>query len=301
VSLLFLHLIISIPINFTHNLDSDQLHVLSYFKEMMFSSSASRFVLLLSSAFSAVSSAGGIRGTAVVEQPVNLLSAENYVILTKSGISTVPDSVITGDIAVSPIAATAITGFSLTMDSGNEFSKSAQVVGKAFAATYAPPIPAHLSTAVSEMEAAYTDAAGRPNADADRKNIGEGVLGGDFGGPDAPLTPGVYTFGSGVTIGGDITFEGTGIDTEDVFIIQITGKLIQTANIDVTLSNGALAKNIFWQVADEVLVGKGAHLQGILLAQTSVLFETGSSLNGRVLAQTACDLQVATITEPAGQ
>ena len=269
---------------------------------MMFSSNASRFVLLLAAAFSAVSSAGGIRGTAVVEQEpgVNLLSAGNYVILTKSGISTVPDSVITGDIAVSPIAATAITGFSLTMDAGNEFSTSNQVTGKVFAATYAPPIPAHLTAAVSDMEAAYTDAAGRPNANAARKNVEDGALGGVFGGPSAPLTPGVYTFGSDVTIGGDITFHGTDSDS-DVFIIQITGKLLQAAGVAVNLTGGALAKNIFWQVADEVVVGAGAHLEGIILAQTSVLFETGSSLNGRVLAQTACDLQVATITEPAGQ
>ena len=43
------------------------------------------------------------------ELKVELLSAEDYVILAKSGISTVPDSVITGDIAVSPIAAEAMT------------------------------------------------------------------------------------------------------------------------------------------------------------------------------------------------
>jgi hypothetical protein len=116
------------------------------------------------------------------------------------------------------------------------------------------------------------------------------------------LTPGVYTFGSDVSIGGDITFEGTagtgdGQGESDIFIIQITGKLTQTANINVILSNGALAQNIFWQVAQEVVVGAGAHLEGIILAKTSVLFETGSSLNGRVLAQTACDLQKAIISD----
>ena len=273
---------------------------------MMFSSNATRFVLVLAAAFSAVSSAGGIRGTSAKESSVNLLSAGNYAILTKSGISTVPNSVITGNIAVSPIAGTAITGFSLTMDSGNTFSTSSQVSGgQAFAATYEAPIPAELTSAVSAMEAAYTDAAGRVNPIDERINLGEGTLGGEFGGAANQLTPGVYTFGTDVTIGGDITFEGTGTspgqgDT-DIFIIQITGKLTQTANINVILSNGALAKNVFWQVAEEVAVGAGAHLEGIILAQTSVLFETGSSLNGRVLAQTACTLQKATITEPAGQ
>jgi hypothetical protein len=54
---------------------------------------------------------------------------QNYAILAKSGISTVPTSVITGNIGVSPIAATAVTGFSLLADSTNQFSTSAQVVG----------------------------------------------------------------------------------------------------------------------------------------------------------------------------
>src|SRR3989339_1670007 len=48
--------------------------------------------------------------------PVNLGTAGNFVILTKSGISTVPSSAITGDIGVSPIDQTAITGFSLILD-----------------------------------------------------------------------------------------------------------------------------------------------------------------------------------------
>jgi hypothetical protein len=65
----------------------------------------------------------------------------------------------------------------------------------------------------------------------------------------------------------------------------------------VFLAAGALAKNIFWQVAGHVKEGAGAHFDGILLVKTDVLFLTGSSLNGCVLAQTACDLQMTTITE----
>jgi len=45
-------------------------------------------------------------------------------------------------------------------------------------------------------------------------------------------------------------------------------------------------------------VGAGAHMEGILLVKTDVTFITGSSLNGRVLAQTACVLQSATIVQP---
>jgi hypothetical protein len=255
----------------------------------MFSSYALRFALVLIAAFSAMTSA--------TEDPVDLGTAENYVILTKTGISTVPDSVITGDIGVSPIAATAMTGFSLTMDSGGEFSTSSQLAGTgmAFASDYAAPIPTHLTTAVSDMETAYTDAAGRPNTDAARINLNGGILGGVAGGEDNKLSPGIYTFGTDVTIGSTIYFDG---EATDVFIIQMTGDLMQAANTNVILWNGALAENIFWQVAGKVVVGAGAIMKGNLLVKTSITFESESFLYGRILAQTRCNLQKAIVTGP---
>jgi hypothetical protein len=47
---------------------------------------------------------------------VDLGRAANFAILAKSGISTVPASTITGDLGLSPAAATFITGFGLTLD-----------------------------------------------------------------------------------------------------------------------------------------------------------------------------------------
>jgi hypothetical protein len=259
---------------------------------MMFSSNTSRFVLALAAACTAVTSV-----TAADE--VDIGSAENYVILTKTGISTVPDSFITGDIGVSPIAATAMTGFDLIMDSGREHSTSSQLhgTGMAFASDYAAPIGTQLTTAVSAMETAYTNAEGRDNTDGARKNIGGGILGGIYGGATGKLTPGVYTFGTDVQIADDIHFEGTGA-SDDVFIIQMTGSLLQAANTKVVLSNGASADNIFWQVAGNVVVGAGADMQGVLLVKTDVTFKTGSSLSGRVLAQTRCNLDMTTVAAP---
>ena len=71
------------------------------------------------------------------------------------------------------------------------------------------------------------------------------------------------------------------------------------AATSVILDGGAQAKNVFWQIAGNVKVKDNAYMKGILLVKTDVLFMTGSTLNGRVLAQTACVLQMATITEPA--
>ena len=137
------------------------------------------------------------------------------------------------------------------------------------------------------MEAAYTDATG-VNTDAEKKNLGAGEIGG------RTLTPGLYTFDSNVENNSDLTINGS---NTDIFIIQMTGDLMLAANKSVTLTGGVLPENIFWQVAGNVSVMAGASMKGILLVKTDVTpFITGSTLNGCVLAQTACVLQKATIT-----
>lgn len=103
------------------------------------------------------------QGTAATT--VDLKTSADYAILAKSGITTTGTTDIVGDIGVSPIADTAITGFSQTMDPSGEFATSPLVTGKVFAANYASPTPSNLTTAVLDMEAAYNDAAGRSSPD----------------------------------------------------------------------------------------------------------------------------------------
>jgi hypothetical protein len=227
-----------------------------------------------------------------VTPPVEIGTAGNYAILAKTGVSTVPNSSIYGDVAVSPIAGAAMTGFAMVMDLNGQWSTSPQINGKAYAANYAAPIASKLTAAVSDMMTAYNDAAGRPNGDLARTNIGALDIAGDLSGEI--LTPGVYTFTVPIKFYADIIFKG---DENDVFIIQTTSSLLQAAGTKVRLEGGVQAKNIFWQVATSVSVGAGAQMQGALLAKTHVVFMTGSSLIGRVLSQTACSLQMATITE----
>jgi cytoskeletal protein CcmA (bactofilin family) len=84
----------------------------------------------------------------------------------------------------------------------------------------------------------------------------------------------------------------------DVWIFQIAGNVTVDAAVNFTLSGGAQAKNIFWQVAGTVNLGAGSHLEGIVLCQTAITLVTGASINGRLLAQTAVTLGQATVTEP---
>lgn len=219
--------------------------------------------------------------------PVNLGTAESYVILAKSAISTVPTSAVTGDIGISPAAATFITGFSLTAESTGVASTSPQVTGRVFAADYAVPTPSNLTTAVSDMELAFTEAAGRA---PDVTELGAGAIGG------MTLDAGVYAWGTGVLIPTDITL--TGSDT-DVWIFQIAQDLTISSGVRIELTGGARPENVFWQVAGLVDVGTTAHLEGVVLCQTSITLHTGASIDGRLLAQTAVSIDASAVVEPS--
>ena len=225
---------------------------------------------------------GGYPPTAIVD----LGTAGSFVILAKSGISTVPPSVITGDLGLSPAAATFVTGFSMTADATNTFSLSPQVIGKIYASDYTPPTPSKLTTAVGDMELAFTSAAGRAPGVTE---LGAGNIGG------MTLTAGVYKWGTGLLIPTDLTLRG---NATDVFVFQVAQDLTISNGTKVVLAGGALPKNIFWQVAGRVDIGTTARCAGIVMSQTAIIMATGSTINGRLLAQTAVNLDSATVTQP---
>jgi hypothetical protein len=226
--------------------------------------------------------------SALGPKPVNLGTAGNFVILAKSAVSTTGTTKVVGDIGVSPSAASFITGFSLIADSTNTFSSSSLVTGKLYAADYAVPTPANMTTAISDMEIAFTDAAGRSNTDYTE------LYAGDISGKT--LVPGLYKWGTGVLVtSAGVTLAG---GADDVWIFQIAQDLTVSNSAIVTLSGGAQAKNIFWQVSGQATLGTAADFKGILLSQTLISFNTGAKITGRALAQTAVTLDATAITAP---
>jgi hypothetical protein len=230
---------------------------------------------------------GGLDASAPPALPVDLGTAGTYVILAKTGISTVPTSAVTGNLGVSPAAATYVTGFSLTMDATNVFASSPQVTGRVYAADYASPTPSSLTTAVSDMELAFTDAAGRA---PDVTELGAGDIGG------RTVTPGVYKWGTGLLIPTDVTLRG---DATDVWIFQVAQALTVSNGVQIQLSGGALSRNVLWLVSGQAELGTTAHFEGVLMTQTSITLGTGASINGRLLAQTAVNIDSSTVVRPA--
>lgn len=225
--------------------------------------------------------AGG-RGPA----PVVLGTAGNFVILAKSATSNVPTSAITGHIGLSPAAASFVTGLPLTLDAGGTFATTPQVTGNVYAADYASPTPSNLTAAVSNMETAYTDAAGRPTPD--HTELAAGNIGG------LTLPAGLYKWSNTVLIPTNVTLSGGANDT---WIFQIAGGLTQSSATRVILAGGARAENVVWQVFGAVDIGTTAHLEGRVLSQTSIVLRTGATVNGRLLAQTAVTLAGNTVVQ----
>jgi hypothetical protein len=244
------------------------------------------FTLLLGPAQAAYAAPAAI-GPAMV----SLGQARSFAILSKTGITNVPTSKVTGNMGVSPIAGTAITGFSVVSDSTNVFGTSPQVTGKIYAANFAAPTPANLTTAISNMQTAYTDAAGRTNP-----NFTE-LYAGNLSG--RTLAPGLYKWGTSVLANTNVVIKGTSTDT---WIFQIAGNLTLASGVRFTLMGGAQASRIFWQVAGGagVKLGTTSHFEGNILAKTAIHLLTGASLHGRALSQTAVTLDHNTLIIPGG-
>jgi hypothetical protein len=215
--------------------------------------------------------------------PVQLGSAGTFALLSKTGITDVYASVINGDVGASPITGAAI---------GLRCSEVAS--GIVYTVDAAGPRPCSvtaatlLTAAVADMQTAYTDAAGRVRPDY--TELGSGEIGGKT------LKPGLYKWGTNVTISTDVTLAGS---PTDVFIFQIAGGIKQASATRVILTGGVQPRNVFWQAADVVTIGTTAHFEGVLLAKTMIAVQTGASVNGRLLAQTAVTLQKNRISQPA--
>ena len=214
-------------------------------------------------------------------QGVNLGVAGNFEILSESGITDVYKSTITGDVGSSPITGAAI------------LVTCSEVTGTIYSVDAAGPLPcvvtnaSMLTTAVGDMVTAYNDAAGRINPDF--TELGAGDIGGKT------LIPGLYNWTSSLIIPTDVTIAG---GPNDVWIFQVAGTLTMASAVRITLSGGAQAKNIYWVVADAVTFGTTSHFEGNILGKTGINLQTGASINGRMLAQTAVTLQMNTVNKP---
>ena len=68
--------------------------------------------------------------------------------------------------------------------------------------------------------------------------------------------------------------------------------------VAVHLAGGAQVRNVFWQVAGLATLGTTSRFEGIILSKTMIAMQTGASINGRLLSQTAVTLQMNKVKKP---
>lgn len=235
--------------------------------------------------FTLIGNAGGLCPSPAVD----LGLARNYAVLGESGISTTGTTSVTGDMGVSPQAATFITGFGLVLDSSGTFSTSSLVTGNIYAADYTPPTPNNLTVAVDNMHTAFTTANGLA------PDVTE-LLAGNLNGQT--LTAGVYKWDTGLSVTNSITLDGGGLDCA-AFVFQIAGDLTIANGTNIILANGAKPDNIYWVVAGSgAMLGTSVNFSGNVLSKTLISVNTGSTVKGRLLAQTAVTLDANSLVIP---
>ncbi len=200
-------------------------------------------------------SAGAAFGGAV---SVNLGTAGSFAVLAGSTVTNTGDTILVGNLGVSP--GTAITGFG---------------PGTVTDGTIYAGLPA-AAAAESDLLAGYNFAA------SEACPGGNNLTGTDLGG--LTLMPGVYCFSSAAALTGTLTLNGLG-DPNAVFLFQVISALTVAGYSSVTLENGAEGGNVFWEVGSSATLGTDAALQGEILAYSSISLNTGASLTcGSALA-----------------
>jgi len=214
-----------------------------------------------------VSTAGSAQAIATA---VPLHTAESFAVLAGSGITNTGTTTIDGDVGASPTGTVTLNG----------------------PITLVPPSVYHQADAVADqaktdLVTGYNNAAGQAR-DADS--------GGELGGQT--LVAGVYGTDSTLGLTGTVTLDGGG-RTDGVWVFQVGSGVTTASSSSVSLTNGAQACNVYWQVGSSATLGTSTAFVGTILANTSITATTGATIEGRLLASGgAVTLDSNTITKP---
>lgn len=223
---------------------------------------------------------GGFGGAADYSGP-SVGKAQTFAVLAYSAITTSNISDIGGEIGVSAGAVSKITGFDAL-----SYVK--------YGTDSLAPNSQRTLLAQQDVTALVGDIDPRA-CDTDLTNVVGGLTG------DITLHPGVTcmnSFSADVLVNGHVYLDAGG-DPNAFFVIRGKMTLTVADAAQVVLQNGAQACGVFWRISKEVTIGKTVKFIGTLVSGTAITLKSGSTLNGRALAQTAgVQLDANTVTIP---
>ena len=225
--------------------------------------------------------AGGFGGAAEYTGP-SVGKAQTFAALAYSAITTSNISSIVGELGVSAGALSKITGF----DALSYVKYGTDSLA-----------PNSQRTILAQQDVTALVGNIDPRAcDTDLTNVVGGLTG------DITLHPGVTcmnSFSADVLVNGHVYLDAGG-DPNAFFIIRGNLTLTVADAAQVVLQNGAQACGVFWRISKEVTIGTTVQFIGTVVSGTAITMKTGSTLNGRALAQTAgVQLDANSITIPA--
>ena len=100
------------------------------------------------------------------------------------------------------------------------------------------------------------------------------------------LTPGTYCFSGSAALTGTLVLNGLG-QSAPVFIFVIPTTLVLSSGSAVTLTNGAVATGIYWNVGTSATLGVQSNFNGILYAHAAITVDAGTHVNGKLFAGSA--------------
>jgi hypothetical protein len=218
--------------------------------------------------------------------------------------------VVNGDIGTIATSSSSITGFHDT--SGDIYTESlganvGAVNGKIYTCTNSTTGP---TSAAPNAVACAIATQSRLDAQSAYLALAAMPAGANPGGNLASLTlaPGVYTApaGSFLIQGGNLTLDAQG-NANAIWVFQMATTLTvggpgAAAPQSIVLTNGAQAKNVYWQVGSFATInaGGGGTMAGTIISQAGGSFSTAGNvnvvtLNGRVLSLGASVTLVNTV------
>lgn len=281
------------PVNTTSYLDTPPETVTTYWYQVV----AHKAGWLVSIASVATDGQAATTATVVLGEADHMGASGGGAGMTNEGIFTV----VNGDISTTA-ASTTITGFHDT--GGDIYTETPLNVGTVNGEIYsAPPAPGTLvqftiaTQAATDAQAAYDNIS--PAQLPGGIDPGAGELGG------LTLLPGVYKAAGGTfqITGSDLTLDAQG-DPNAVWVFQCASSLTvgDVAPRSITLSGGALAKNVYWYVGSAATINSagGGTMVGTILADAGVTFSTAgnvtlTTLEGRAIGLNASVTLVNTI------